>query len=756
MKTQSQSEPLLGAELDRVEESRRFREFLEYTNDSIYVVDVESGRVVDANDALTRRLGYSREELLRMRLPDFAVALQSYSWEDLTSRVRKVGAFVTEGQHRCKNGDLIPVEVSLRYLERDGKPYAIAVTRDITERKRQEQQIGRLVRMTKMQSGINAAVLRIRERDDLLKEACRIATDVGGYDRAVLSLVDADGKFARPTYRSGMAEDFPEPDVLEVADGSEPDTSVSGRALRMGQILFCDLRQSAPYVCMRERLLALGYKSLIALPLIIEGRRVGVLTLASREMNILKEDELALLEDMRATLAFALRSQQNAHVAEFLTYYDPLTGLPKRQLFCERLAQLLARPRSPGARPVVAVLDIRGLTHINDSLGRHFGDRVLQRVAERLRRRSPSDDRIAYLGAGSFAVMALEDDPNHGGITAVLASCVFDEPFTIDERALRLSYRSGIAYFPDDGTESSGLLDRAEAALRQAKDSGEQSMHYRLDLHGEVSRRLELEHQLRKAIEQSQFELYYQPQLDADSGQIESVEALIRWNNPDEPAVCPPARFLPVLESSGMIITVGSWVLEQAARTCERWSQQGLPPVRVAVNVSPLQLGRKDFVDHAIGILRPLQLREGFGLDLEITETALLQDLQGTSARLRQLRAAGFRIALDDFGTGYSALGLLSKLPVDLLKIDRSFVCGLPEDSASATLVESIIRLACGFGLMTVAEGVETAGQLRMLRRMKCDYWQGYLCSAPLRIDDIERLIKRTRRSLDALLQDVF
>lgn len=732
----------------------RFRDFVEYTNDFIYVFDAESGQVVDANDAMPRRLGYSREELLGMRIPEFSVNLheEERSWVERVNLLRRLGAVVTEGLHRCKSGEVIPVEVSLRYLQRDGKAYAVAVTRDITERKYHEQQIERLVRMTRMQSGISSAVLRIRERDELLQEACRIATEVGGYDRTVLSLVEGNGKIARPAYRAGKGGDFPEPALLEIADGPDADTSVSGRALRTGQITFCDLAQRTTPAAMREPLLAIGYKSLIALPLIIEGRRVGVLTLASREMNILRDDELTLLQDITATLAFALRSQQHADAAEFLTYYDSMTGLARRQLFCERLGRLLREPLFPTARPAVAVFDIRGLSHINDSLGRHFGDRLLQMVAERLRRRAGSDDRIAYLGSGTFAMVELQFDPGYGAITSVLDSCVFNEPFTVEERTLSLEHRSGIAYFPADGTQSGVLLDRAEAALRLAKEAGERYMHYRLDLHSEVAERLELEHRLRAAVDRQQFELYYQPQVDVQTGRIEFVEALLRWNDPVH-GVLSPARFLTVLESSGLITTVGTWALRQAARDLERWSAMGLPALRVAVNVSPLQLVQRDFVEQAIALRRGLDVQGGFGLDLEITETGLLQDLEGAGAKLRQLRDAEFRIALDDFGTGYSSLGLLSKLPVDILKIDRSFVSGLPEDAASARLTESIIRLACGFGLITVAEGVERAGQLQILRRLRCDYWQGYLYSAPVRAPEIDRMLARSgrrRRSLES------
>ncbi len=293
-----------------------------------------------------------------------------------------------------------------------------------------------------------------------------------------------------------------------------------------------------------------------------------------------------------------------------------------------------------------------------------------------------------------------------------LKSSVFDEPFEVAGRTLRLTFRSGLASFPTNGSDADTLVQNAEAALRHAKETGEQYEHYALDIHSSIAERIALEHRLQTAIDERQFELYYQPQVGMQSQRIEAVEALLRWNDPERGLVS-PAAFLPVLEASGLIVPVGDWVLERALQDCRRWHDLGLATVRVAVNVSPLQLRRRAFVPLVLELLsRHLSGVEHCGLDLEITETAVLQDLESASRKLQVLRDAGVRIALDDFGTGYSSLGLLPTLPVDLLKIDRSFVSGLPARRASATLVASIIQLASAFQLVTVAEGVETPEQL--------------------------------------------
>jgi EAL domain-containing protein (putative c-di-GMP-specific phosphodiesterase class I) len=258
-------------------------------------------------------------------------------------------------------------------------------------------------------------------------------------------------------------------------------------------------------------------------------------------------------------------------------------------------------------------------------------------------------------------------------------------------------------------------------------------------MHSDIAERLALEHKLRLALDEQQFVLHYQPQINIATGRIESVEALLRWQDPSQ-GLMHPAVFLPVLESSGMIVAVGEWVMRRAVEDCARWRKAALGPLRVAINVAAQQIRRRTFVEIFLQAASGCT-GNGYGLDLEITETGLLHDVEGASRKLRELRAAGMRVAIDDFGTGYSSLGLLSKLPVDIVKIDRSFISGLPTDRASVTLVSSIVGLASAFNLLVVAEGVETTGQLDLLRKLKCNQSQGYLHSRPVPAAEFERLL---------------
>ncbi len=618
--------------------------------------------------------------------------------------------------------------------------------REVEERARRraaEREIARLTRRLKMQSGINSAVIHIRDRDELLREAGRLAYEVGAYDRSIVFRVASDGRTVAPWYTLGVEDSGGSvPSVLSIGDGTEPDASLTGRALRTGEIALCaDLAQSEPPVALREKLLRAGLRSLVVLPLIVEGAPVAALMLASREAHVVGDEELRLLQDVTANLSFALRYRQQENAALYLASFDPLTGLAKRALFCQRVDQRLRNRAALESAPTVVAFDVMHLSKVNDSFGRHAGDLLLQAVAKRLKYHIADDDRIGYLGGGTFVLVLPQEETSAENVTTLLENTVFREPFRIEGRVLRTSFRSGIARSPADGKDGNTLAERAEAALKRAKEAGEQYLHYQIEMHSDIAERLALEHRLRTALDERQFVLHYQPQVSIATGRVEGVEALLRWQDPERGLVF-PGQFLPVLESSGMIVSAGEWVLRQAAEDCLRWRRTGLAHLRVAVNVSAQQIRRRTFVEQVLAAAQSC-LGEGSGLDLEITETGLLHDVEGASRKLRELRAAGLRVALDDFGTGYSSLGLLSKLPVDLVKIDRSFITGLPDDKASVTLVSSVIGLASAFGLKVVAEGVETEGQLEALRGMGCDQSQGYLHSRPVPVEQFESLLRK-------------
>jgi diguanylate cyclase (GGDEF)-like protein len=625
--------------------------------------------------------------------------------------------------------------------------FGLKTLRTQAEKCRQQRQIARLAQMVRMQSAMNSAVFHIRDRDELLREACRLATGIGGFFGAAVWDVVGSGRWAWLKYRAGGR--FSETETLqriELGNGTGPDPSLAGRALRTGKVTVCpDIARAEVPIVAREHMLANGIRSLIALPLIVDERRVAALTLTAQDVATAQDGELLqLLEDMRVSLSFALRSLEHAEAAQYLARYDPLTGLAKRTLFSERLdSELKVRgDTSPEAQLAVVVFDVRGLGSLSDTYGHRFGDLALQSLAERLKRHCADDERLGYLGAGTFVLIERTADSVPDGAQIALDAAVLEEPFEIEGREIRLSVSYGVARHPQDGTTAVLLVQRAEAALKRAKESGEHCLHFRPEMTRETTARVALESKLRIAVEEQQFVLHYQPQINLATGEIEAVEALLRWRDGGEQPVL-PGRFLPILESSGMIVQVGDWTLLKAVEDLEGWFRAGYRPMRVAVNVSAVQLRQREFVHGLLGLAGRLAPLTGFGLDIEITETTLLQDLEGTSCKLRELRQAGIRIALDDFGTGYSSLALLSKLPVDVLKIDRSFVAGLPDDQASVTLVASIVELASAFDLVTVAEGVETAAQLAALRALRCRQSQGFFHSVPVPASELEQMLTR-------------
>jgi diguanylate cyclase (GGDEF)-like protein len=624
-----------------------------------------------------------------------------------------------------------------------------------------ERQVARLTGVLQMLSGINAAVVRIQNRDDLLKETCRLAHRIGGYEIAMVALINPTTRMARAVGWAGYDFLANPDDEFPVADHEAADTSMLGRVMRTGHAALCeDIRQPPPFIIDgREELIAAGVRSLACLPLRVDGTPVGSFLFGTATTGVMGPDELLLLEEVASNLSFALQYLDKQDAVRLLSYFEPLTGLAKRALFCERLSRLLKRGTESLPRLAVTVFDIEHLSVINDSFGRHTGDRLLQCVADRLKAHFPDTEQLAHLGGGTFLSMSalpggVEADNRvpHRDFTQI-----FDRPFSVDGREILVKIKSGLACYPQDGKEPDTLVQNAEAALKEAKTSGEKYLHHRIEMNSELARRVAMEHRLQTALNDQQFVLHYQPKVTLPTGKIAGVEALLRWQDPEN-GLTAPGIFMPLLESAGLMNEIGTWVLRQAASDCRAWRRMGLPPIRVAVNVSPPELRRRDIARQILDSIGDLMGDPNWGIDIEVTEGALLGDSTTCVHALSLLRAAGVRIAIDDFGTGFSSLGRLSELPIDTLKIDRTFTMRLPNDLRGCTLVSTIIGLAHAFDMTTVAEGVETQEQLDYLIREGCDESQGYLHSRPVPKREIERLLEAPNagpQDSNALLKSV-
>ncbi len=724
---------------------QQLRDIVGTSQDWIWELDRER-RIVFSSPAVEATLGRKAEDILNAPIRDilspsqYAEIDRELSALDGRQRSRRfLTPFTAQGgaRHWFETNVLAIIGAGEAVVGFRG------ASRDVTEREEQQRRIRYLTRIVEMVSGVNGALVRLRDRQQLLEESCRIAVSVGGYLAAAVSLLEP-GQGLRVT---AVAGDSPltRGTWLPVSGVEPGELTISARAAIGGKpVVVRDITDAAIAPATRA-IAGAGVQAVVALPLFVDRTVVGVLALGADQAGALDERELQLLQELAANMSFALQYLERQNAVHFLSYFDQLTGLAKRTLFCERLGQRLARRVGPEARPAVIVLDVERLGVINDSAGRHVGDGLLQCVADRLRRQVDNAECVANLGGGTFAlVLPLLGSPEQAfSLLHERISRLFTKAFDIDGHTIRVSARSGIARFPEDGDDPKALLENAEAALKSAKAGGDSFVPYQLRMHRGQDDRLGLEQRLRVAIEEKQFVLHYQPQIDIGSGRIVALEALLRWNEPGRGLVA-PAQFLPVLESTHLITEVGDWVIEQALFDLRQWGESGLP-VRVAVNVSPWQLRERDFADRVLAHIGPSANRGRSGLDLEITESGLLQDPDDALAKLSLLRAAGVGIAIDDFGTGYSSLSRLSLLPVDTLKIDRSFVAGLPADPASVALVSTIIALARAFTLITVAEGVETTDQLQVLRELGCQQSQGFLHSRPQAAAEITLLLEQAR-----------
>jgi diguanylate cyclase (GGDEF)-like protein len=612
------------------------------------------------------------------------------------------------------------------------------------ERSRQEAQIARLARVLGMLSGVNALVVRVRDRKELLQETCRLAVRAGGYLSAVIySKAAGTPRFAAVAWNGD--------DALRNALAEQPDiqTDIVGQIVQTGKVFLCnDPANPDIPAALRAAMLGGELSVVVGLPLVVDRTPMGVLLLAARESDAVSPEELHTLREIAGNLSFALQYLQKDSKVRLLSHFDPRTGLAKRSLFCDRLSRVLSDPANQDARFAVSVIDIERMSLINDSFGRRIGDLLLQHVADRLRGRFRKSEHVAHFGGGTFAVFANANSRDGEELLAVMrahAAALFGRSFLIEQEEISVAVRSGLALHPTDGEDANALVQHAELALQDARASGARQLNYNAEKHSEMMNRLAMEQKLRVALERRQFVLHYQPKIDFATRRICGAEALLRWQDP-QAGLIPPAAFLSVLESTGLIVDVGAWVIEQAAVDCLEWLRAGLP-VRIAVNISPIQLRQSDFTTQVLNATGAWATKYA-GLDIEITEGALQGDSADEIARLELLRSRGTKIAIDDFGTGYSSLSRLSSLPVDTLKIDRSFVMKLPESAQGITLVQTVISLAQAFSMQTVAEGVETREQFAMLLKFGCTQSQGYLHSKPVPAAEFVTLLRDGRGDL--------
>jgi diguanylate cyclase (GGDEF)-like protein/PAS domain S-box-containing protein len=712
----------------------KFRSLVEQTIVGIYIV--QDDQIVYVNPRMAEIFGWSEEEMTSRTVYDFIVPEdRALARENIRNRISgavRSGHYYLRMLHQ--SGSVLQIELHSSRMDYNGRPAVMGTLLDITERKAAEVRIRHLNRVLAVQSRISSLVVRVRDCDELFREACRIAVEVGAFSMAWIGLIAPDTPMVRVAASFGdHADEYLRGIEISTDTETPPGQGPTGTAIRENQPVWIqDFQHNVLTAPWHERGARFGWSSLAALPLHQAGVPIGAINLYADELGAFDDEQKQLLVGLASNLSFAIDHIEKEKKLTYLAYYDVLTGLANRTLFLNRVAQYRRNAVSGGHKLAVCLFDLERFKNINDSLGRPAGDKLLQKVARLLTREIGDANLLARLDADHFAVV-LPEVQQEGDVVLLVEKWMKafnDHPFHLKGATFRISVRVGISLFPDAGSTAETLFKNAEAALKQAKASRNEYLFHTQKMTEMVADKFALENQLREALDKKEFILHYQPKGNLVSDKLTGAEALIRWNDP-RTGLVPPERFIPILEETGLIYEVGRWALGKAIEDYLRWRSAGLPAVRIAVNVSPLQLRNPGFIgeiEQAIGI----DPHAAAGLELEITESVMMQDVEHNIATLREIRAMGISIAIDDFGTGFSSLSYLSKLPLDTLKIDRSFVIDMTATPEGLARVSTIIILAHSLKLKVVAEGVETEEQSRLLRLLGCDEMQGFLFSKPV------------------------
>ena len=720
---------------------KRFRSIFDQAPIAMALLDTQ-GHPILSNLPLSEMLGYSSDELSKMKFSDFTYP------EDIDKDLNqfaqlmegKISTYRMEKRYVHKNGDPIWANLFVTTLrDENGIPHdIIGMAEDITKRKAAESRIAYLSRVHALLSGINSLIVRAHGRDELFREACRIAVEAGGFHMSLIATLDKSTMKLVPAASAGKNDELMTAIKGLLSTSVDKAKTMVARAIREKKAVVSNDSQNDPRVLLSNKYAESGIRSMVILPLIVADEAVGVIALYAGEIEFFHEEEMQLLTELAGDIAHAVDHIGKQERLNYLAYYDVLTGLANRNLFHERVAQYMRSAVSGGHRLAIGLIDLERFKNINDSLGRPSGDALLKQIAEWMTQKTGDINLLARIDADHFAIV-MPEVRKEGDLARLVEKTLeafLQHPFRLNDAVFRIGVKVGIALFPDDGEDTDTLFRNAESALKKAKASGERYLFHTQKMTEAVAEKLTLENQLRQAIDNEEFVLYYQPKVNIVSGKITSAEALIRWNDP-RTGIVPPDRFIPMLEETGLIYEVGRWALKKAIEDYLRWRSAGLAAVRIAVNVSPLQLRNRNFIAE---IEQKISIDEhaASGLELEITESLIMADIKHSIASLQAIRAMGITVAIDDFGTGFSSLSYLSKLPVDTLKIDRSFVIDMTAGPEGLALVSTIISLAHSLNLKVVAEGVETEEQSRLLRLLGCDEIQGYLFSKPVPSDLFE------------------
>jgi diguanylate cyclase (GGDEF)-like protein len=660
----------------------------------------------------------------------------------------------------CAVVPLIKNEISVGILvfffnrtPRERDPQVMQLMRDIGanvsfglemfERKQEKESF---TRMLAALSATNEAIIHAENREELYRLVCEAAVEGAKFTSTSIALHQQGNDFLRNAATAGPLADYIATLRFSVSAERPEGKGLSGTAFRSGKPAVANHFQGDPRTAHWHG--KTDTKSGAALPLIVRGRTVGTFLFLSSERDTFTPDFVELLQRLAENVSFALEDFERIdekHEAEkriqYLGTHDGLTGLPNRIMFSQLLDLSIKSAHRNGQKRAILFIDLDRFKTINDTLGHAAGDFMLVEVARRLRSCVRESDMVARLGGDEFVVL-LDDiaDADQAAQVARKLLLSLSPPIVVAGHDCRTTASIGIALYPENGLDEQTLTKNADMAMYFAKDEGKNDFRfYSSKVRAGSIERLMLESSLRMALELGQFVLHYQPKVDSRTARITGVEALLRWNHPDLGTLA-PMKFIPLAEETGLIIPIGRWVLETACEQSMTWQREGLSAVSMAVNLSPRQ-----FTDE--GLLKCIdQTLETTGLppallQLEITESMVMQNVERAIGLLDQIRGRGIHIAIDDFGTGYSSMSMMKKFPIDTIKIDRMFIRDLADNAEDRAIAAAIIEMGKALGLIIVAEGVETSAQEAFLRSRSCDELQGYLFSQPVTAQKMAELL---------------
>lgn len=715
----------------------RLLAFLSHIPAVIFVKD-PGGRYLYVNDEFLRSFGLQGGEVLFRTDHEIFLPAQAQGFSANDARVLESGtAFEFEETAHYADGPHTSIVSKFPIRDDNGEIVAIGgIATDITERKRTTEALKKVNRALRVLSGANAAIVQADNEQSLYVDVCNLIVESGSYVVAWIGLAQDDAeKTVKPVAHRGDDEGYLR-EIRVTWSDSPLGMGPTGMAIKTGEcVINHDVLSNPDMEPWRSAAVARGYMSSIALPLKDESGVYGALNIYASEADAFDQYEVKLLKDLAFDLSFgieAIRTRSQRRKAEDaahrLAYFDPLTGLPNRTYLSERWEQAVKKATETRAPAALLFVNIEHFSEIQDGLGVRQADQVLRKIASRLHS-AAGNHFIARLEGDRFGVV-LEGAGSEGA--QALASRIQESmaaPIEQADIAIDVRVYMGSAVFPHHGVDPDALLLRSDIASRSARSRGIPHATYSGETDQESPRRLALIAELRRAVQTDQLVLYFQPKIDLQSGAVSGAEALVRWLHPVRGLV-PPNEFIPLAEHTGLIRPLTEWVLGAGAKQIADWAG-ATRPLPIAINVSPRNLRDPDLFEKVVALLARFKIDPGL-LQIEITETTLMEDPARSHEVLSRLRNLGMRIFIDDFGTGYSSLSYIATLPLYALKIDRSFIVRMRDKEEHMAIVSAAISLAHSLGLRVVAEGAETAEQVQDLRGLGCDEVQGYFFSKPL------------------------